>query len=166
MTKKNGKHYVDNPTLFAEMLKYKAACEQAKLLDKPKPRIPDTIGRAILQIANRLATKHNFARYTYKEEMISDGIENCVRYIDNFDPEKTKNPFAYFTQILFFAYVRRIKAEKKESSKKHKLIESMTLLYPELERNDSDMVNPDISRSVDEFDRMLESKKKKKKKNE
>lgn len=160
MVKKNSKHYVDNPTLFAEMIKYKTACELAKREGKPKPRVPNTIGAAILQIANRLATKHNFARYTYRDEMISDGIENCIRYIDNFDPEKTNNPFAYFTQILFFAYVRRIKTEKKESNKKHKLLESMNIMNPEFDMDDH--INPEISRSVEEFDRMLDKKKKKK----
>ena len=82
------------------------------------------VGAALLKIANRLSTKPNFINYTFREEMVSDGIENCINYIGNFDPDKSKNPFAYFTQIIYYAFLRRIQKEKKQLYIKHKAIEN------------------------------------------
>ena len=59
----------------------------------------------------------------FRDDMISDGIENCVQYIHNFDPAKSKNPFAYFTQIIHYAFLRRIQKEKKQLDIKTKIIE-------------------------------------------
>lgn len=119
-------HYIDNSKLLAEMIKYK---DQVLLFRKgeiqEKPKISEYIGSCILLIAERLSTRPNFAAYTYREEMVSDGIENCLMYIDNFDPEKSKNPFAYLTQIIYFAFIRRIHKEKKQSYVKMRLFESM-----------------------------------------
>ena len=61
--------------------------------------------------------------YTFREDMVSDGIENCLQYIHNFNPNKSNNPFAYFTQIIYYAFIRRIQREKKQTHVKHKLIE-------------------------------------------
>lgn len=117
-------HYVNNEQLFKEMLVYK---DQLKLYDTGKlttrPRISEYIGSAILKIAERLSSRPNFAGYSYKDEMISDGIENAIMYLDNFDPEKSKNPFAYITQIIFYAFLRRIQKEKKQCFVKMKLFE-------------------------------------------
>jgi len=76
-----------------------------------------------LKIATHLSYKPNFVNYMFREDMISDGIENCVQYIHNFDPEKSKNPFAYFTQIIHYAFLRRIQKEKKQLDIKTKIIE-------------------------------------------
>ena len=108
-------HYVDNKHLFAVIIEYKASVAEAKANDKPKPLIPNYVGECILLIAKRLSTKPNFVNYSYRDEMISDGIENCISYFDNFDPEKSNNPFAYFTQIIYFAFLRRIQKEKKQT---------------------------------------------------
>ena len=97
-TKRN--HYVDNKLLLQEMRKYKDAVNQSKEDGTERPRVPNYIGECIMKIAQHLSYKPNFINYTYKDEMISDGIENCLLYIDNFDPEKSSNPFAYFTQII------------------------------------------------------------------
>ena len=107
-------HYVDNKILYATMIEYKEKVIDAEAVDDPKPPIPDIVGAALLKIANRLSTKPNFINYTFREEMVSDGIENCINYIDNFDPNKSKNPFAYFTQIIYYAFLRRIQKEKKQ----------------------------------------------------
>ena len=77
----------------------------------------------VLKIANHLSFKPNFVNYMFKEDMISDGIENCVQYIHNFDPEKSKNPFAYFTQIIHYAFLRRIQREKRQLEIKNKILE-------------------------------------------
>ena len=106
------------------MIEYKEKVRDAEAVDDPKPPIPDIVGAALLKIANRLSTKPNFINYTFREEMVSDGIENCINYIDNFDPDKSKNPFAYFTQIIYYAFLRRIQKEKKQLYIKHKAIEN------------------------------------------
>ena len=78
----------------------------------PKPQVSEYIGECFVKIANHLAYKSNFVNYTFREEMILDGIENCITYIDNFNPEKSKNPFAYFTQITYYAFLRRIQKKR------------------------------------------------------
>ena len=117
-------HYVDNKTLYQVMVEYKEKVKDAEAVDDPPPKIPDYVGACLLKIANRLSTKPNFINYTFREEMVSDGIENCINYIGNFDPDKSKNPFAYFTQIIYYAFLRRIQKEKKQLYIKHKAIEN------------------------------------------
>jgi DNA-directed RNA polymerase specialized sigma24 family protein len=117
-------HYVDNKSLYATMVEFKVACKDAEECGEDAPPIPDMVGAALLKIANRLSTKPNFINYTFREEMVSDGIENCINYIGNFDPNKSKNPFAYFTQIIYYAFLRRIQKEKKQLYIKHKAIEN------------------------------------------
>jgi len=121
-------HYVDNKLLFQEMRKYKEAVNQSKEEGTERPRVPNYIGECIMKIAQHLSYKPNFINYTYKEEMISDGIENCLLYIDNFNPEKSSNPFAYFTQIIYYAFIRRIQKEKKQTHVKHRLIEKQEFI--------------------------------------
>ena len=106
------------------MVEFKEACKDAEECGEEAPPIPDMVGAALLKIANRLSTKPNFINYTFREEMVSDGIENCINYIGNFDPDKSKNPFAYFTQIIYYAFLRRIQKEKKQLYIKHKAIEN------------------------------------------
>lgn len=127
-------NYIDNDKMYAQMLEYIANVKQYnKEIEKltegqpipPKPRVSEYIGECIMMIAQRLATKPNFANYVHREEMVGDGIENCLMYIDNFDPNKSKNPFAYFTQIIYYAFVRRIQKEKKQMYVKMKMLEKM-----------------------------------------
>ena len=116
-------HYVNNKEFLAALIKYREDREIAQLQDKPRPVIPRYIGECFLKIANHLSFKPNFVNYMFKEDMISDGIENCVQYIHNFDPEKSKNPFAYFTQIIHYAFLRRIQREKRQLEIKNKILE-------------------------------------------
>jgi DNA-directed RNA polymerase specialized sigma24 family protein len=108
------RNYVNNRDLLEALVAYKALCREAEDAGEGRPRVPDYIGECIFQIATRLATKPNFSGYSYKEDMISDGIENCLLYIMNFNEEKSQNPFAYFTQIIWYAFLRRIAKEKKQ----------------------------------------------------
>ena len=103
------------------MKKFKVICEEAENIGE-RPKVPEYIGECILKIANGLSNRPNFINYTYKDEMISDGIENCLQYIYNFNPKKSKNPFAYFTQIIYYAFIRRIQKEKKQTTIKNRLI--------------------------------------------
>ena len=121
--RKRSEHYVNNKEFLAALIKYREDVEIAKLRDRPKPVIPRYIGECFLKIANHLSFKPNFVNYMFKEDMISDGIENCVQYIHNFNPEKSQNPFAYFTQIIHYAFLRRIQREKRQLEIKNKIIE-------------------------------------------
>jgi hypothetical protein len=141
MTKrKRSEHYVNNKEFLAALIKYREDVEisykkkfDVHLYEQPKgergkswqgkPPIPRYIGECFLKIANHLSFKPNFVNYIFKEDMISDGIENCVQYIHNFNPEKSQNPFAYFTQIIHYAFLRRIQKEKRQLDVKNKIIE-------------------------------------------
>jgi hypothetical protein len=114
------KNYINNKTLYSAMIQYKNIVNEAVILNKPKPQVPNYIGQSILLINNNLAKKPNFSGYTYIQEMISDGIIDCIAAVDNFDPDRTSNPFAYFTQIAWNAFIRRIEKEKKHTYIKHK----------------------------------------------
>jgi len=123
--KKSTQHYVDNKRLYGEMLHYITQLNEAKRNGVPNnelPRVSNYIGQCIFLIAQKLATKPNFASYSFKDEMISDGIENCLMYLHNFNPDKSNNPFAYFTQIIFYAFLRRIQKEQKQTYIKHKAL--------------------------------------------
>jgi len=120
--KKRKPHYVDNKKFLQAMIDWKATVAEAEENDEPRPQVTNYIGECFLKIANHLSYRPNFINYTYRDDMISDGIENCLQYIDNFNPEKSKNPFAYFTQIIYFAFVRRITKEKKQSKIKDSLL--------------------------------------------
>ena len=121
--KSRSEHYVNNKEFLHALIAYRENVEIAKLQDKPKPVIPRYIGECFLKIANHLSFKPNFVNYMFKEDMISDGIENCVQYIHNFNPEKSQNPFAYFTQIIHYAFLRRIQREKRQLEIKNKILE-------------------------------------------
>lgn len=114
MAKRKTRNYVNNKDLLEALIEYQKKCREAEDAGEGRPRVPDYIGTCIFQIATRLATKPNFSGYSYKEDMVSDGIENCLQYINNFNPEKSQNPFAYFTQIIWYAFLRRIAKEKKQ----------------------------------------------------
>ena len=115
-------HYVNNKEFLQAITERKQQIKEAEESGLPKPQVSNYLGECILKIANHLSYRPNFINYTYRDEMISDGIENSLQYIDNFDPEKSKNPFAYFTQIIYFAFVRRITKEKKQQKIKDRLL--------------------------------------------
>ena len=121
-SKKKPEHYVNNAEFLEAMKGYRKAVNKAKKEKQTKPPVTDYIGSCFLKIANHLSYRPNFINYTFRDDMISDGIENCLQYLDNFNPAKSSNPFAYFTQIIYYAFIRRIQKEKKQTTIKHKLI--------------------------------------------
>ena len=140
MPKKKSEHYVNNKELLEALIVYRTKVENSyyKKYDKEltkqpkeerarrwegKPKISNYLGECFLKIATHLSYKPNFVNYMFREDMISDGIENCVQYIHNFNPERSQNPFAYFTQIIHYAFLRRIQKEKKQLEIKTKIIE-------------------------------------------
>ena len=114
MAKAKGEHYVDNKVFLQAMIEWKEKCKIAEEAEEQKPAVTNYIGECFLKIATHLSYRPNFINYSYRDEMISDGIQNCLQYAYNFDPAKSKNPFAYFTQIIYYAFLRRIQAEKKQ----------------------------------------------------
>ena len=170
MAAKKPVHYVDNAKFLQEILVYQQACRDAEESGEEKPIIPNYLGECILKIATKLSNSPNFINYSYKDDMILDGIENCIQYFDNFDPEKSKNPFAYFTQIVWYAFLRRIDKEKKQSYIRGKLIRDNTIEHFELQ--DHDMAGDDdfqntyvgFMQNHGTFDHDYEEKKKAKRK--
>ena len=121
--RKKPEHYVDNKLFLVKMVEYKRECNKAERAKKEKPPVTDYIGSCFLKIANHLSFRPNFINYTFRDDMVSDGIENCLQYLSNFNPKKSKNPFAYFTQIIYYAFIRRIQKEKKQINVKYRMIE-------------------------------------------
>jgi len=122
------KQYVNGKDLYLAMVAYREKVDKAKLDGRPQPVIPDYVGVCFMLICNKLSTKPNFMGYSYRDEMIADAIENCVAAAHSFDPEKSNNPFAYFTQIAWNAFLRRIQKEKKQAYIKHKNFENSGIM--------------------------------------
>ena len=120
------------------MIIYKREFDKAKSKNEPTPMISEYLGECFMKIAQRLSFRPNFINYAFKDDMISDGIENCVQYIKNFNPEKSSNPFAYFTQIIYYAFIRRIQKEKKQLYIKYKTMESSPSLSENVEVSEND----------------------------
>ena len=125
--KDDSKHYIDNKQFLAALVEYKKEVARAKKNNEERPQVPDYIGDCFIKIANHLAYKSNFINYSFREDMILDAIENCLIYMDNFDPKKSSNPFSYFTQITYYAFIRRIQKEKKHLQIKYRYIESLDI---------------------------------------
>ena len=169
-------HYVDNEKFLGVMTDYREKYLQAKDEEEELPIIPDYAGECFLKIAERLSHRPNFINYAFREEMVSDGIENCVMYASNFNPEKSTNPFAYFTQIIYFAFLRRIEKEKKQLYIKYKTMEEYSSLEDhvdmgEMGQSETQAVSSGASpltvdkrASIQEFIFAFEEKKRKKKK--
>ena len=164
--KRQKKNYINNKDLFEALVKYKSDCKEAENSGEERPMVPKYIGESIYQIATRLSTKPNFSGYTFKEDMVMDGIENCLQYMHNFDPEKTQNPFAYFTQIIWYAFLRRIAKEKKQMYVKYKATEQFGILDSGEMYEDSDgnmkqfVLYDNISDFIQTFEDKLKVKKK------
>tara|TARA_B100001250_G_scaffold120866_1_gene102595 strand:- start:7 stop:585 length:579 start_codon:yes stop_codon:yes gene_type:complete len=163
-------HYVNNKEFLAAMVEYTKNVNRAKRNKQPKPPVTDYIGSCFLKIANHLSYRPNFINYTFRDDMISDGIENCLQYLDNFNPRKSNNPFAYFTQIIYYAFIRRIQKEKKQVTIKNRLItesnyDDMTL-QPGEDREFKNQFTEFLKKnmSVDEQQKIADDLAKKKKK--
>ena len=116
-------HYVNNKEFLEALVIFKAQCARAEEAGEKRPPISNYIGECFLKIATHLSYKPNFVNYMFREDMICDGIENCVQYIQNFNPDKSKNPFAYLTQIIYYAFLRRIQKEKRQLEIKNKILD-------------------------------------------
>ena len=162
------KHYVNNGDFLLALTEYRSKCDIAKEEGKKDPQIPNYIGECFLKIAENLSRKPNFFSYSFRDEMISDGIENCLMYFRNFNPDKSKNPFAYFTQIIHFAFLRRIMKEKKQLYVKYKATQQFGILdeFEMYEDAEGNMRQFQMYDNISEFIETFEENKKKKKEKE
>jgi len=158
-------NYIDNKLFLKEIVAYRKAVRKAKRDGEPKPRIPEYVGECFMKIAENLSHKPNFLSYTFRDEMKSDAIENCVMYADNFNPAKSKNPFAYFTQIVYYAFLRRIQREKKQLYVKYKSTELHGILddFDQMESSDGMTRQFEMYDNISEFIQNYEDARAKKK---
>lgn len=162
-------HYVDNKKFLQALIEYRQQVLEAQEKGLPKPIVSRYLGECFIKIATHLSYKANFINYTFKDDMISDGIENCLTAVEKFDPTRSSNPFAYYTQIIYFAFVRRIQKEKKQQATKYKLLENIDIdqIVSQSEDNE-ELVNhlmEMVRKQVDTIDperREIKTKKKKK----
>jgi len=147
---KDPRHYVDNKEFLEAFKQYKQEIAEAQEKGEQIPRVPDYIGECFLKIAQHLSYRPNFINYTYKHDMISDGVENCLMYCKNFDPEKSSNPFAYFTQIIYYAFLRRIQREKKQTELKMRYVNSLQI-DEEMFINEFDDLDPSYKNTYVEY---------------
>ena len=127
MKPKDRPHYVNNAQFSQAVVDYVTIVREAKEKEEQLPIVPDYIASCFLKIAEGLSHKSNFVRYTYREEMVMDAVENCLKAIENYNLEAATrtgrpNAFAYFTQISWYAFLRRIQKEKKQQDIKMKYI--------------------------------------------
>ena len=169
LVKKKKRNYVNNAEFLQAMIVYKKAVREAEDSGEEPPRIPNYIGECLYQISNRLAYKPNFINYTYRDDMVADGLENAIMCINNFDPEKSSNPFAYFTQVIYFAFIRRIHKEKKQTYVRHKVMENTMLTDTMFERGENsdfgssslnELSNDYMNDFVTKYEATMENKKK------
>lgn len=159
--------YVDNTEFLKAIIDYKKDCLKAKREKREKPVLSAYLGECIFKIAHKMASAGSFASYSFKEEMISDGIENCIMYFDNFNPKKYQNPFGYFSQIMAHAFVRRIAKEEKQKYTTYKHYLETTLLAGHqglmVSEDGNTLQKQDIYDNISSFMNEYETKERKKK---
>lgn len=143
------RHYVNNKDFLAALIAYRDIRKAAEDSGKRQPIIPNYIGTCIKEIATRWTSKPQYANYPFREEMISDAIENCFMYLHNFNPDKSQNPFAYFTQVIKFACWRRIEREKEELYVKLKSAQKSPMNSDFYHQQDLDAADYDLSVGFD-----------------
>lgn len=165
--KKSKNHYVDNQRFLEDIKNYKNRCKEAADQGKEKPRVSEYCGKCIWLIAENLARKPRFMNYSFIDEMKSDAIENCFQYFDNFDPVKYDNPFAYFTQITNYAFLRRITREEKNRYIIYKKFQESVLDTPDaslmVDIDDNHLISSAMYDNLNEFIKNFETREVKKK---
>jgi hypothetical protein len=152
MGKTNNIHYVNNAEFSKAVVEYVKECDDAKSSGDIVPIVTDYIAQCFLKIAEGLSHKSNFVRYTYREEMVMDAVENCLRAIQNYNIEAatrtgTPNAFAYFTQISWYAFLRRIAKEKKQQDVKLRYMTESGIQEFMIDPDE----DPEVSKAVQSF---------------
>ena len=166
-SKKKKNHYVDNERFLAEIVEYKKQVVIAKEQGADKPRVSEYIGKCIYLIAENLSHKPRFMNYSFRDELVSDAIENCFLYFDNFNPEKSSNPFSYFTQIIYYAFHRRISKEEKNRYIIYKKFQESVLDTSDaalmIDSDDNHLISSTMYDNLNEFIRKFEGREAEKK---
>lgn len=135
--------YVDNHQFYKDLVEFSKQEKEAELAGTELPRVPECIGKAIFDIARNFANLHSFRGYSYVDEMVSDAVEVCLKYVRSFDPEKSTNPYGYFTRTIHRAFIRRINEEEKSRYSALKFTSHTALLDQDL------LINSDGDSIVD-----------------
>jgi DNA-directed RNA polymerase specialized sigma subunit len=160
----NRSNYIDTKKFLKEIIEFKKI---VKANEDTRTPVPDTLAMYFIKLAKNLAQKGNFISYTFKDDMIADGVENCIRYASNFDPSRSTNPFAYFTQIISFAFIRKIKKENKQFYIRYKAFMDSELADNEeilTAMHSNDNLHENKREFIQKFEDSLERKKIKKEK--
>jgi hypothetical protein len=167
MKQKKKVQYVNNQKFFDEIVIYRKKLQEARDAGLEDPRIPNYIGECIWKIAEKLSTKPCFMNYSFRDEMVSDGIENCILYFKDFDPEKGQNPFAYFTQVIYYAFLRRISKEEKNRYTMYKHFQESMLHSHDIgvfvDESDNHLLPTKLYDNINEFMNKFEKKEEAKK---
>jgi hypothetical protein len=158
-------HYIDNDALYLEFVKWNEDRMMAESLGKEEPPIPRKIGEGLLKIANNFSSKHNwYNNASYREEMVSDAVINCIKYIRNFNTEKYKNPFSYFSQICYYSFLKTIEIEQDEDYVKHKSTLNSKLFQDIIngELDDEDLILDDFEYNMESVESFISTYEKKK----
>ena len=159
MAKKVKNQYVSNDEFWAALKRFNDS--GLTLREHPDGNY---IGDCIVKICTNLSYSANFIGYTYRDEFIEDAIENCIRYIKSFDPNKSKYAFTYFSKVAYYAFIRRLHTEKKQQDIKFKAMSDSTVLQEIVENplDDSDTDMQQIIEQIQQFlkqsEKMVESK--------
>jgi hypothetical protein len=121
------REYVNNAEFLQALIDYKQSIKASEFSGLPKPRVPEYIGECLLKITENIAKRPNFSGYTFIEDMKGDAIQNCLLYLHNFNEDSSKNPFGYFSKIIWYAFLRRIDHESTETYVKFKSLEASPL---------------------------------------
>lgn len=159
-------HYVNNAEFSQAVVDYVLTVREAREKGEPDPMVPDYIARCFLKICEGLSHKSNFVRYTYREEMVMDAVENCLNAVGNYNIEAATrkgkpNAFGYFTQISWFAFIRRIKKEKKQQDVKLKYLAESGIEEFMVDADEDPQVAKAVQSFVDNLRRRIDEVKEK-----
>lgn len=173
MEKKKKINYVDNKEFAKAIIAYRKECNKAKRNGQQIPPIPNYIGKCIYLIAENISHKPNFLNYSYRDEMIMDAVENCLKYFHNFNPKRVSkrtglpvSPFAYFTQIILFAFIRKIANENKQQYIKYKQLEQLNIMDEigyEVSDDGNNLQSPELYENMMVFIKNFEDRNERKK---
>lgn len=156
-----GVNYVNNKTFYEALIEFRRLTKEAEELGRPLPKPSNYIGECLISIATKFSYTNNnkmsFINYPFKDEMICDAIENCVKALHSFDPEKSNNPFSYFTQVCFFAFIRRIQSEKRQGYIKWKMLKETSSAFNTQEQDTDCEITEDFSKAFLEFSKNHEA---------
>jgi len=155
--------YINKKEFYDELVEYKNQCAVADDNGETRPKIPDSITMKFFMLCKGIASRPNFSGYTYIDEMILDGLENCIIAVHCFNPNVSNNPYGYFTKCIWFSFLRRIEKEKKQTYIKYKAYENFIVESSLNEEYDAfssiDITNEKMRPILEKYDKKPKKKK-------